>query len=234
VPVRVAAVYDVHGNLPAFEAVLRDVRVAAPDVVVFGGDLVWGPWPKDVLERARSVPIAAHFVKGNTDRALLTSPEPSFAWSRERLTADDRAFIDSWSDTVTVDVLGLGETLFCHATPRSDREIVLAGIDSAWAEAAAGVEAATVVCGHTHLQFDERHGGRRWVNPGSVGNPTLRPVAWWALLGPEVELRVTEYDTASTAEAMRLTGFPLCDFADELVQPYTRETLVRQLLERSA
>jgi putative phosphoesterase len=232
--VRVAALYDVHGNLPALEAVLADVRAAKPDLIVFGGDLVWGPWPREVLALARSVPVEMRFIKGNTDRAVLTSTEPSFVWSRDQLTADERAFVESWPNTLTVEVRSVGQTLFCHATPRSDTEIVLAGIDSQWVEAAAGVETETVVCGHTHLQFDEEHGGRRWVNPGSVGNPTVRPVAWWAVLGPTVELRVTEYASASAAEAMRNTGFPLPDFADELLRPYTREELVAQLMQRRA
>ena len=221
--VRVAALYDVHGNLPALEAVLRDVLVSEPDLVVFGGDLVWGPWPHEVLERARSVPIETRFVKGNTDRAVLTSADASFVWARKRLAADDLAFVDSWVETLTLDLVGLGEVLFCHATPRSDTEIVLPGPPSGWAASAAGVEAQTIVCGHTHVQFAEEQSGRQWVNPGSVGNPTIRAVAWWALLGPTVELRTTDYDTASTADPMRKTGFPRTDFADELIHPYTHE-----------
>jgi putative phosphoesterase len=227
--VRVAALYDVHGNLPALEAVLRDVLASEPDLVVFGGDLVWGPWPREVLERARSVPSETRFVKGNTDRAVLTSADPSFAWARERLVADDLAFIDSWAETVTLDLVGLGEALFCHAAPRSDTEIVLPGMPSEWAASAAGVEAQTVVCGHTHVQFVEEQAGRLWVNPGSVGNPTIRAVAWWALLGPTVELRTTAYDTASTAKAMRETGFPRTDFAGELIHPYTHEQIYREV-----
>ena len=131
----------------------------------------------------------------------------------------------SWPATLTLD-----GALYCHATPRSDTEVVTPRHrEPLWAEVLAGVDEEIVVCGHFHYQYDERRGGHRVVNPGSVGNPTVRPTAWWACLDSgDVELRTTDYDTRATAEAWRASGFPRTDFADELIEPYSLE----QLLER--
>jgi diadenosine tetraphosphatase ApaH/serine/threonine PP2A family protein phosphatase len=96
----------------------------------------------------------------------------------------------------------LGRTLFCHATPRDENEILVPESPSdEWAEALAAVVERTVICGHTHVQFDRHLGGHRVVNPGSAGAPTIHPAAWWAVLGPDVDLRATTYDTESAIDA---------------------------------
>ena len=215
----VAALYDVHGNLPALEAVLGEVDA---DVVLFGGDLIWGAWPRETLDLAQSLGDRARFILGNTDRGALTDEEdPSAPWVQERLTDEQHAFVLSWPPTVAIDGV-----LYCHATPRSDTELAWPwSTEEHWADVLRGVAEETVVCGHTHLQYDEVHAGRRVVNPGSVGNPSVRATAWWALVGDDVELRTTDYDTRATAEAWLATGFPRMDFAEELLEPYTRERL---------
>jgi predicted phosphodiesterase len=225
--VRVAALYDVHGNLPALEAVLADVEREAPDVVLFGGDLVWGAWPSETLELALSLGDRARFISGNMDRLTLESDGEASAWVRERLTESQRAVVGGWPATLALDVAGLDSTLFCHATPRSDEEVVSpASAEDRWVGALAGVREHVVVCGHTHLQYDEERAGHRVVNPGSVGNPSVRATAWWAMLGPDVDCRTTDYDTRGAAAAIRATGFPRTDFADELLEPLSRERLL--------
>jgi len=217
--VTTAALYDVHGNLPALEAVLAEAGGA--DAIVFGGDLIWGAWPRECLERALSLGDRARFVLGNTDRMALTSDDESSVWVRERLSEEQRELVRAWPPTLELDGV-----LYCHATPRSDEEIVFPiSSEVRWAEVLEGVEASVVVCGHTHIQFDEVHAGRRVVNPGSVGNATDRATACWAIVGPQIELRTTDYDTVAAAAAMRATGFPRTDFADELIEPRTRESL---------
>ena len=214
-----AALYDVHGNLPALEAVLAET--AGADPVVFGGDLIWGAWPRECLELALSLGDRARFVLGNTDRFVLTATDESSSWVRERLSGEQLELVRAWPLTLELDGV-----LYCHATPRSDEELVVpVSSEERWAEVLEGVEERVVVCGHTHIQFDEVHAGRRVVNPGSVGNPTDRATAWWALIGPEIELRTTDYDTVATAAAMRATGFPRTDFADELIEVWTRESV---------
>ena len=192
--VRVAALYDVHGNLPALEAVLDEIPSDA-DVITFGGDLIWGPWPSECLAIAESLGERARFVRGNTESLVLDDAGEHW-WARARLDDAQLGRIAGWPTTLVLDVQGLGCTLFCHATPRDENEILVPESPSdEWEQAFAGVPERTVVCGHTHLQFDRDLGGRRVVNPGSVGAPTIRPAAWWAVLGPAVDLCTTAYDT---------------------------------------
>jgi nicotinate (nicotinamide) nucleotide adenylyltransferase len=229
VEVRVAALYDVHGNLSALEAVLAELdrEEERPDIVLFGGDLVWGPWPRETLELALSLGDRARFILGNTDRLVLERAGESARWISERLTESQRGLIAAWPKMLVLDVAGLGPTLFCHATPRSDEVVVSpASSDARWAALLSGVAEPVVVCGHTHLQYDEQHAGRRVVNPGSVGSPTIRPAAWWATLGPDVDGRSTDYDIEDTVNAARATGFPRTDFADALLGPRTLEDTI--------
>jgi predicted phosphodiesterase len=197
---RVAAIYDVHGNLPALEAVLAEVDRLQPDVVVFGGDVAAGWYPVEVLARLRRVPNA-RFVAGNCEREMISifdgeSPgkfELTDAAAR-KVSREDRDFMASFEPSVEIEVDGLGPVLFCHATPHSDEDVItpLTPI----AEAAPALEGAppVVVYGHIHVQGDTRLGRHRLVNAGSVGLPYGSTAACWALLGPGVELRQTHYD----------------------------------------
>jgi putative phosphoesterase len=208
--VRVAALYDVHGNLPALEAVLADVEQADVDRIVFGGDVISGPWPPETLDRVLGLGDRALVVLGNADRDL----EP---WRRERLGDAGHALVLGWPLTVSLDVDGLGRVLFCHATPRSDEEIVTRLTpEERLAEILDGVEADVVVHGHVHVRYDRRAAGFRIVNPGSVGLPyEAQPGAYWAILGPHVEHRRTDYDSEAMIDGARALGFPNLD---ELVQ----------------
>jgi predicted phosphodiesterase len=208
VPRRVAALYDVHGNLPALEAVLADVSDA--EVVLVGGDVAAGPWPAETLERLRGLGSRVRFIRGNADRELASPsesaeeggpPQELLEWARARLSADQLRFLGGWPLTETLDVDGVGRVLFCHATPRSDDELLTRISEEArWRVALEGVGADVVVCGHTHVQFDRRVGDVWLVNAGSVGMPYEdRPGAYWLALGPDVRHRRTEYDTAAAA-----------------------------------
>ena len=228
--VRVAALYDVHGNLPALDAVLAELEDEEPDAIVFGGDLVWGPWPSECLARAESLGGRAVFVRGNCELLVLAGASPAHAWARERLSDLERGRIATWPMTRVLDVDGLGHTLFCHATPRNEDEVLLPeSPERIWREALGGVEERTVVCGHTHLQSERDVGGIRVVNPGSVGAPTVRPVAWWAMLGPEVDLRTTTYDTEATIAAAEAFFPEPAAFARWLRDPPTYEQRVAAL-----
>ena len=208
---RVAALYDVHGNLPALEAVLEEVDRERPDAIVFGGDVIAGPMPRETLERVRSLG-QAYLIRGNADRIALEfrrglrhEGEGLGDWVGEQLTDEEADFLGSLPLTVTLDVEGLGPTCFCHATPRDDEEIFTErDADDVIAEMLAGTEETTIVCGHTHMQVDRRVGRWRVVNAGSVGMPYEdAPGARWALLGPDVELRRTEYDREDAARGLR-------------------------------
>jgi predicted phosphodiesterase len=219
--VRVAAIYDVHGNLPALDAVLAEVDA---DLVLFGGDLVWGAWPRECLERARALGERARFVMGNTDRlALLDKEDASGIFVQERLDDEQRAFVLGWPLTLSLDGV-----LYCHGTPRSDEEVMSPlSPEEWWAEVLDGVEEQTVGCGHIHFQYDERHAGRRVVNAGSVGAPIIRAAACWAVFDDgDIELRTTDYDVVAAAAAMREQGFPGPAFHDGLLDPPSYEQAI--------
>jgi putative phosphoesterase len=231
---RVAALYDIHGNLPALEAVLADLEPIGPDLVLVGGDVVLGPFPRKTLERLNELGERVVFIRGNTDRMLVGGPPETeapwlarHAWVREQLTDDQVARFVGLPDTHVIGVEGLGDVLFCHGSPRSDEEILTrATPPERLSDILTGVEQRVVVCGHTHVQFDRTVGGVRVVNAGSVGMPYEdEPGAYWALFGPDVDLRRTEYDLERAATAVRATAFPDAEefAAEHILHPASAE-----------
>lgn len=212
-----AALYDVHGNLDALEAVLADVEHAGVDAIVSGGDLVSGPQPVEVFERL-SARAGVRFVRGNADRLVVeASPGPQaelHGWCASQLGERRLEAVASWPLTVELELDGLGRTLFCHAVPGADEPIFTRLTpDEEVARLLGDVAADVVVCGHTHVQFDRAlANGPRVVNAGSVGMPYegIRG-AYWALLGPDVELRRTGYDVERALARMHETGVPVSD-----------------------
>lgn len=210
---RVAVLSDIHGHLPALEAVLAEVDGAAVDLVVLTGDIAAGPMPVPTLRRLLDLGRRVVWVRGNADRELVdvpqTPPDPVVPWAAAQLTGELRAHLAGLPLTVTLDVDGLGPTLFCHATPRDDEEVAL--VDSTldrWAEVLTGRPEQTVVLGHTHMPFVRLASRRLVVNPGSVGMPYGRGGAHWALLGPGVELRRTPYDVDAACATLATSGYP--------------------------
>jgi predicted phosphodiesterase len=204
-----AALYDVHGNLPALEAVLAE---ADADLILVGGDAVAGPWPAETLDRLRGLGDRALFIRGNADREVIEPPKPAreggpppgvMEFIRGQLSEEQLSFLAALPLTASVELEGLGRVLFCHATPRDDEELLTRiSPDERWAEALSGATERVVVCGHTHTQFDRRLGDARIVNAGSVGMPyEAQSGAYWALLGPDVELRRTSYEPGDIAGA---------------------------------
>jgi predicted phosphodiesterase len=236
---RVAALYDVHANLDALEAVLAEPDVAAADRIVVGGDAALGPFPVESLTVLRALGDRAVWVRGNTEREVLAArgrdPGAGGLWDRRAAWVAHRldaavAFLETWPATVALDVDGLGPVRFCHASPRSDEEVFTRISPGARvAPMLAGVAEQTVVCGHTHVQFDRTVAGRRVVNAGSVGMPYEgSPGARWCLLGPGVELRVTDYDVEAAAARIRASGVPDADaLAADLLRPATAEEATR-------
>jgi predicted phosphodiesterase len=207
---RVAALYDIHGNAPALEAVLAGVPDAA--VIVIGGDIAIGFEPVRTLELLDALGDRVHWIRGNGER--IGSESGIWAdrqkWASEQIGAVRTRALAELPETLTIDVDGLGPTLFCHGSPRSDEEsITRVTSNERLAEIIGGVDEATIVCGHTHQQFDRRIGDKRVVNAGSIGIPYEgRPAAYWLLLGPDVEHRSTDYDVATAAAGFRATDFP--------------------------
>ena len=219
---RVAALYDIHGNLPALEAVLQDIRQAEVDQIVVGGDVLPGPMPRETLTCLLDLDIPVHFIHGNGERAVLeqlagidTNLVPKqfqemVRWVAQQLQPEHEQVLANWPKTYLVEIQGLGEVLFCHATPRSDTEIFTRlTAEERLLPIFAGLNIPLVVCGHTHMQFDRKVGPSRVVNAGSVGMPYGEPGAYWLLLGPDVQFRHTSYDLEQAAERIRGTAYPL-------------------------
>ena len=237
---RVAALYDIHGNLPALEAVMDDVRRAGIDTVVVGGDVLPGPMPRETIEFLQSVDLPIECIFGNGDREVLSSlagidsglPEQFrevIRWNGEQLSKKQRELIKDWPAQVHRKVAGLGDVRFCHATPRNDTEIFTRLTpEERLVPVFEGVSAAVVVCGHTHMQFDRMVGPIRVVNAGSVGMPFGEPGAYWLLLGPVVELRRTGYDLDAAAKRIRATSYPQAEefAAHNVLRPPTEEQIL--------
>lgn len=228
----VAGLYDIHGNLPALEAVLHDVRQANVDQVVIGGDIVPGPMSRESLELLLNLDLPIQFVQGNCELAVLAQmagmrgtpvtywgttsgeplPEPylgNMRWSAEQLPPEYESILASWPKTLQLQIDGLGEVLFCHGTPRSETELFTRlTSEERLLPLFDGLNVDVVVCGHTHMQFDRRIGETRVVNAGSVGDPYGEPGAYWLLLGPDVQLQRTDYDFMKAAEHIRDTQYP--------------------------
>ncbi len=249
----IAVISDIHGNLPALEAVLRDIDEAGVEMVVVGGDVAGGPMPRQAIERLMALGDRARFVRGNGDREMLACfdgepPAPDrpervhqvIAWCAAQMDRGQRDFLAGFVDRLVVDVDGLGAVLCCHASPRNDMDVFTErSTDDELRPFFGGVEQRVVTCGHTHMQFERDLDGIHIVNVGSVGMPYGASGAFWALLGPEVILRRTAYDLERAADLVRRTDFPMAgEFADRnVLSPPSAEDFfdyVRQMGERQS
>lgn len=238
---RVAAIYDLHANLPALEAVLEDVRRAKVDLVIVGGDVLPGPMPRESLDLLYSLEIPTRFLHGNGESETLAlidghetgkvpaSYREAMRWNADQVRGKHEGLLRGWPAEQRIRIPPLGDVLFCHATPRNDFEIFVATTpEEVLRPIFEATGADVVVCGHTHMQFDRRIGQTRVVNAGSAGMPFAEPGAYWLLLGPDVELRRTKFDLTRAAERIRRTDYPQAsEFADQSVlhPPTEREML---------
>ncbi|MFN2617179.1 MAG: metallophosphoesterase [Thermoleophilaceae bacterium] len=199
--------YDIHGNLPALEAVLADAARAGVERFVLGGDYcLFGAWPVETVERLRD--LDAEWIRGNGERWTAAPPEApdqvqgAIERCRELLGEELVRQLAALPETFTADGV-----LFCHGSPASDVRSFLPEPAEDEPELLVGVEARRLVFGHTHLAFERTAGGGiELLNPGSVGMPfDGDPRAAWGLIVPDggVELRRAEYDQMASAAAVR-------------------------------
>lgn len=239
---RVAAIYDIHGNLPALEAVLQKIRMAEVELIVVGGDIIPGPMPHETLECLLELDIPVQFIQGNceidalaemTGTGAVRFPEQVreiMRWSAQQIFPKYEQFIAGWAKTLRIEIGGLGMVLFCHATPRDDNEIFTRLTpEERLLPIFETLDASLVVCGHTHMQFDRMVGKIRVVNAGSVGMPFGAPGADWLLLDSDVQLQHTPYDLAEAAERVRKTNYPQAQefAANHILQPPTEEPILK-------
>jgi len=250
---RVAALYDIHGNLPALEAVLQEVRQADVDQIVVGGDVIPGPMVRETLRCLLDLDLPTHFIHGNGELAILAQmaglrtgsvtywgttsgacPPDNvveiYRWTATQLQTEFETLLARWPKTLQLQIDGLGQVLFCHSTPRSETEaFTRLTAEDRLLPLFEPLQVAAVVCGHTHMQFDRRVGRTRVVNAGSVGAPFGEPGAYWLLLGPDVQLRRTAYDFAEAAERIRGTDYPQAEefVVQSVVSPPSEETMLK-------
>jgi len=248
---KIAALYDIHGNLPALNATLAELDTIQPDLIVIGGDIVHGPMPGQTLERLAQLGERVRCIRGNADREdvqafdgqpldLTVSAEAreSAQWVAEHLTRAQRDFLAGLPEQLALSVEGLGRVVFCHATTRNDEEIFTPitpedRLNVIFAQ----VTAEFVVCGHTHMQFERTVGALRILNAGSVGMPYAdRPGAYWLLLTPTgYEHRWTPYDVEAAAQAIRSSGYPQAQaLAEENVLTVPTAAEATDVFERMA
>jgi putative phosphoesterase len=200
----VAALYDIHGNLAALDAVLAEVPDDA--TIVVGGDIcAGGDRPSETLARLRGLGGRVRWVRGNSDRELYPgeeglAPAEVVEAARAKLSEDEITFLHELPETQQV-----GDVLYCHASPRNDVDIFTERTpEDRIAFLFEELDVPTVVCGHTHTQYERNVGGVRVVNAGSVGMPyEEEPGAYWLL---DLEHRRTPYagaePTATREEAV--------------------------------
>jgi predicted phosphodiesterase len=215
--VNVLALYDIHGNIDALEAVLADPRAADPDVVLVGGDAVPGPFARAALTRLDELGVRLQWIRGNGEREVaeaVGAPEPADDDLAARTAAITAAEIgDDHARALgelplTVELDGV---LFCHASPRRDDDMLTRlSSPERWQDAVADVAAPLVVAGHTHQQDDRRVGDVRFINAGSVGLPYEGDgAARWLWVADGVpEARSTPYDAAAAGRRMLDAGWP--------------------------
>jgi predicted phosphodiesterase len=206
----IACLYDVHGNLPALEAVLADARAQGADRWILGGDYaLFGGWPAETVARLRELEPAL-WIRGNGERWTAA---PNEAPDNEVVQGAIRSSREILADDLIAHLAALpedareGGTLICHGSPVSDVRSFLPEPGDDEAELLAGVEADRLLFGHTHLPFRRDASGIELVNPGSVGLPFDGDHrAAYALLHPEIEHRRVAYDHAASAARVKELG----------------------------
>jgi predicted phosphodiesterase len=222
----IAVVSDIHGNLPALEAVLTDIRNVSPDMVLHGGDLAaGGSSPVEVVDLIRD--LGWHGVMGNADQMLVEpatleefarhSAAPAAMWAmiREMASATRSALGDArlaWLRELPL-VTIRNELAIVHAIPESCWAAPAADATDAELEDVYGLLGTPVVAfGHTHLPFIRTLPGTPeiLINTGSVGMPyDGDPRASYLLLRAGVpEIRRVEYDVEKELKLLAICGLP--------------------------
>ncbi|WLR42041.1 metallophosphoesterase family protein [Bacillus carboniphilus] len=229
---KVAALYDIHGNLPALNAVLEELKEVQPDLILIGGDIVSGPMPVETLERIFQLDEKVRYIRGNGDREVVMAYDgqslqhmsekgrENQEWVAEQITPLQRDFLAQLPEQEPFHIEGFGEILFCHATPNSDEEIFTPNTTmKRLSTIFQNVSQKYVVCGHTHIQFEHEVDGLSILNAGSVGMPFAdQPGAYWLLLTPDgYEFRRTTYSKEEAAKVISTSKDPQ---AQEFIETY--------------
>jgi putative phosphoesterase len=220
--VRVAALYDVHAMPWALEAVLAAVDEEKIDKIVFGGDYLYGPYPRETVAMVRA--LDAIVLRGNCE-------DLAEEWESGELAPGDLDWLQSLPLAAIVD-----DVLYCHAAPDDNTRVTTAVTPDDAVLATFGDTTGTVVIGHTHHQFDRTIDDLRVVNAGSVGMAYESDVAaYWAIIDDgEPIFRRTRFDVERAVAEMRKSGWPhAAEFVEEnLLAAVDREEAIASLESR--
>jgi putative phosphoesterase len=225
--VKIACIGDVHGNLPALDAVLTHARLQGAAAIWNVGDFVgYGPFPEEVVQRLRA--IDAISIRGNYDRKTLHVPKKrekwaktkspdkllAFQWAYDHLSAESHAYLASLPEKMELECQGW-KVLLVHGSPEDpDEHLTLETPQTRLDDLAQTVEADIILCGHSHQAFFRESGSVWWINTGTVGRPDSGdPRAEYALLELEphhrevVHYRVS-YDLDRIVQAIHQHKLP--------------------------
>jgi predicted phosphodiesterase len=220
--VTLGVLYDIHGNLPALDAVLAEAEEQSVDRWLLGGDYgSTSPWPRETIARLRTLADAT-WIRGNGERWLFDPPdEPvvreTYARFRDALPAEDQRWLFELPDRAELDGV-----LYVHGAPLADDQSFDEQPREDDERLLDGVHDTTVVFGHSHLQFQRAGPNRTWlVNPGSVGSPRHGEAnAAWGIRRDDgtFDLRRTDYDTEHAAAAFRALGGVFGEFSAHRIE----------------
>lgn len=225
---RIAVLSDIHGNLPALQAILADIEGKQVDHVFCLGDLVgYGPWPNEVIDLLRQRDITC--IQGNYDESVgeelmscgcdFTDAEAarlgdiSLNWTIDATTEENKAWLRELPQSLTVD-LGSCRVLLVHGSPRQNNEYLTFDYPAEQLERFMNEDDADMLlCGHTHLAFHRQIGSKHVVNAGSAGKPKRgNPNVVYQLLelGEQVAVTTVEvaYDYSAASQAIVAAGLP--------------------------
>ncbi len=240
---RVAVISDIHANLIALEAVLKDIEQENCEHIICLGDLVLaGPQPKETLEFIQQQNWT--IVQGNTDKLIVDYGQDIIGMLKENypvmanalvddinyITEDDKKFLEELAPMISADIDGV-KILFVHGSPRANNENILPGrpLDEI-EEIIADTEADLILCGHTHIPCGYQTNKKQTVvNVGSVGRPmTPSPLACYVVVDFEngifnVRHKFVDYDREKASELVRARNFEGADqLAELLINPVNR------------
>ncbi|WCR28768.1 metallophosphatase family protein [Paenibacillus thiaminolyticus] len=224
---KIAAVYDIHGNYHALKSVFHELEEEDVEKVIIGGDLAWGPQPREVMDFLYSQKEKFIFIMGNSDREMyeyyLNPKHPEDfvdemnCWCVEQLTKEQLEWIVSFRKFYEIE-----GKLFVHGSPRSDTESIRVDTpESEVYEMIKGIEQDKMICGHTHIQFVREIYDKQIINAGSVGLQSRAKGACWLLLNDEeIQLKVTKYDFQKAAHSILAGECPYKEnFAEHILNP---------------
>ena len=238
----IAALYDIHGNLSALQAVLHELVQIKPDLVVIGGDVLPGPFPRACLDAIKKFPYPTKYIKGNgedgvidanenkIDPGLPESVQHSLNWNAQKMENEQIQEISSWPKTFSLSHPILGQILFCHATPENNTEIFTKKTSAdLLPNSLYSFKDTIIICGHTHMQFDIIRKGVRIINAGSIGMPFGKSGAFWLLIKENITVMDTPYDLEDASQKVITSGYPEAhQFSEMIIRPPSESDMLER------